>query len=75
MHLKATESTGRITLTNEMGGVAHVTIADVKQSNGVIYVIDKVLLRKMWSGAIPSSERQAISHRVEIDHDRGLRHG
>lgn len=42
-----------------MGGVAHVTIADVKQSNGVIYVIDKVLLRKMWSGAIPSSERQA----------------
>ncbi|CVI58483.1 hypothetical protein AGR7A_Lc120109 [Agrobacterium deltaense NCPPB 1641] len=36
-----------------------MTIADVKQSNGVIYVIDKVLLRKMWSGAIPSSERPA----------------
>jgi uncharacterized surface protein with fasciclin (FAS1) repeats len=27
--------------------VAHVTIADVKQSNGVIHVIDKVLLPKM----------------------------
>jgi hypothetical protein len=41
------------------GCVAHVTIADVKQSNGVIYVIDKVLLCKMWSGVIPSSERPA----------------
>jgi uncharacterized surface protein with fasciclin (FAS1) repeats len=26
------------------GGVANVTIADVVQSNGVIHVIDKVLL-------------------------------
>jgi len=33
-----------ITLTDETGGVATVTIADVKQSNGVIHVIDKVLL-------------------------------
>ncbi|MCZ7865422.1 fasciclin domain-containing protein [Agrobacterium salinitolerans] len=45
--LKAKESKGKITLTDEMGGVAHVTIADVKQSNGVIHVIDKVLLPKM----------------------------
>jgi uncharacterized surface protein with fasciclin (FAS1) repeats len=45
--LKAKESMGKITLTDEMGGVAHVTIADVKQSNGVIHVIDKVLLPKM----------------------------
>lgn len=45
--LKARESKGKITLTDEMGGVAHVTIADVKQSNGVIHVIDKVLLPKM----------------------------
>ncbi|TIV16401.1 MAG: fasciclin domain-containing protein, partial [Mesorhizobium sp.] len=29
------------------GNVAHVTIADVRQSNGVIHVIDKVLLPKM----------------------------
>lgn len=45
--LKAKESKGKITLTDESGGVAHVTIADVKQSNGVIHVIDKVLLPKM----------------------------
>jgi pentapeptide MXKDX repeat protein len=33
-----------ITLTDETGGTATVTIADVKQSNGVIHVIDTVLL-------------------------------
>src|SRR5262249_316268 len=37
----------KLTLTDENGTVAHVTIADVKQSNGVIHVIDKVLLPKM----------------------------
>jgi uncharacterized surface protein with fasciclin (FAS1) repeats len=42
--LKASEMNGMITLTDETGGMAHVTIADVKQSNGVIHVIDKVLL-------------------------------
>ncbi len=42
--LKARMEGGKITLTDETGGVAHVTIADVKQSNGVIHVIDKVLL-------------------------------
>lgn len=35
---------GMVTLTDEKGGVATVTIADVMQSNGVIHVIDKVLL-------------------------------
>lgn len=38
---------GKITITDETGGVANVTIADVDQSNGVIHVIDKVLLPKM----------------------------
>lgn len=38
---------GKITVTDEAGGVANVTIADVVQSNGVIHVIDKVLLPKM----------------------------
>ena len=38
---------GIITLTDENGGVASVTIADVQQSNGVIHVIDTVLLPKM----------------------------
>jgi uncharacterized surface protein with fasciclin (FAS1) repeats len=35
-----------LTLTDESGGTATVTIADVKQSNGVIHVIDGVLLPK-----------------------------
>ncbi|MGR9249535.1 fasciclin domain-containing protein [Rhizobium leguminosarum] len=45
--LKAKENMSKITLTDEAGGTATVTIADVKQSNGVIHVIDKVLLPKM----------------------------
>ena len=35
---------GTVTITDENGGVANVTIADVVQSNGVIHVIDAVLL-------------------------------
>ena len=35
-----------ITLTDEKGGTSNVTIADVDQSNGVIHVIDTVLLPK-----------------------------
>ncbi len=42
--LVAMKSGDGITVTDEKGGVAHVTIADVKQSNGVIHVVDKVLL-------------------------------
>jgi uncharacterized surface protein with fasciclin (FAS1) repeats len=37
----------KLTLTDENGNVANVTIANVEQSNGVIHVIDKVLLPKM----------------------------
>jgi uncharacterized surface protein with fasciclin (FAS1) repeats len=37
----------KVTVTDEAGGVANVTIADVTQSNGVIHVVDKVLLPKM----------------------------
>ena len=37
---------GKVTVTDENGTVANVTIADVVQSNGVIHVIDKVLLPK-----------------------------
>lgn len=44
--LQAKMRGNKITLTDETGGVANVTIADVKQSNGVIHVIDKVLLPK-----------------------------
>ena len=38
---------GKVMITDENGSVATVTIADVDQSNGVIHVIDKVLLPKM----------------------------
>jgi uncharacterized surface protein with fasciclin (FAS1) repeats len=42
--LTATESDGGIALTDAKGNVAMVTTADVMQSNGVIHVIDKVLM-------------------------------
>ena len=42
--LTATSSGDAITVTDEKGGMAHVTIADVSQSNGVIHVVDKVLM-------------------------------
>jgi len=42
--LQAKMDGDKITLTDETGGIANITIADVDQSNGVIHVIDKVLL-------------------------------
>ena len=45
--LKAKAADGKVTLTDENGGVSTVTIADVKQSNGVIHVVDAVILPKM----------------------------
>lgn len=44
--LWATVEGGKIMIEDENGGKATVTIADVDQSNGVIHVIDKVLLPK-----------------------------
>ena len=44
--LSATYADGKMMLTDEMGNVANVTIADVIQSNGVIHVIDTVMLPK-----------------------------
>ena len=44
--LTATRSGSTIMLADESGGTAKVTIADVVQSNGVIHVVDKVLLPK-----------------------------
>ena len=35
---------GKLSVTDDKGGVAMITIADVLQSNGVIHVIDTVLL-------------------------------
>ena len=42
--LTAMMSGGKLVLTDEKGGKSTVTIADVKQSNGVIHVVDSVLL-------------------------------
>jgi uncharacterized surface protein with fasciclin (FAS1) repeats len=42
--LTFTESGGTITITDAKGGTATVTTADVFQSNGVIHVIDAVLM-------------------------------
>jgi uncharacterized surface protein with fasciclin (FAS1) repeats len=36
----------KIVLKDENGGMAEVTIRDVNQSNGVIHVVDHVLLPK-----------------------------
>jgi uncharacterized surface protein with fasciclin (FAS1) repeats len=44
--LTASASGGRVMVTDESGRTADVTIADVMQSNGVIHVVDKVLLPK-----------------------------
>lgn len=45
--LTATYSGDDIMIEDEQGNVANVTIADVEQSNGVIHVIDRVLLPAM----------------------------
>ena len=45
--LQARMDGDKIELTDERGRTAHVTIADVRQSNGVIHVIDTVLLPAM----------------------------
>ncbi len=42
--LTATSKGSAVVVTDEKGGMATVTIADVTQSNGVIHVVDKVLL-------------------------------
>jgi len=44
--LTATSNGSAVMVMDETGSTAHVTIADVTQSNGVIHVTDKVLLPK-----------------------------
>ncbi len=44
--LKASLKGKSVVLTDEKGGMSTVTIADVNQSNGVIHVIDTVVLPK-----------------------------
>lgn len=44
--LTLTSIGGVVTVTDSKGDMAHVTTADVYQSNGVIHVVDRVLLPK-----------------------------
>ena len=42
--LTVRQQNGQLNVTDDKGGIAHVTISDVFQSNGVIFVVDKVLM-------------------------------
>ena len=42
--LKASLENGKVKLTDEKGGASYVTVTDLKGSNGVIHVIDTVVL-------------------------------
>jgi uncharacterized surface protein with fasciclin (FAS1) repeats len=44
--LTAVVQNGRVYVVDENGGIARITITDVNQSNGVIHVVNKVLLPK-----------------------------
>ena len=44
--LTAEIKAGALYIVDESGGTAKVTVADVNQSNGVIHVVNKVLLPK-----------------------------
>jgi uncharacterized surface protein with fasciclin (FAS1) repeats len=44
--LTATKSDNTVSLADESGHTSNVTIADVNQSNGVIHIVDAVLLPK-----------------------------
>ena len=46
-NLYASMKDGKVVIKDENGGWAYVTIKDVNQSNGVIHVVDHVLLPKM----------------------------
>lgn len=46
-NLYASMKGGKIEIKDEKGGMATITIKDVNQSNGVIHVVDHVLLPKM----------------------------
>ncbi len=42
--LTVTQNGGHLMVTDDKGGVAHISISNVMQSNGVIHVVDKVLM-------------------------------
>jgi hypothetical protein len=52
-------------VTDEKGGTAHITIADVYQSNGVIQVVDRVV--RAVTAATPPTDH---SFEAPVRHDR-----
>lgn len=50
--LLATLKDGKIMLTDESGASATVAIADVRSSNGILHVVDKVLIQRGFPGTL-----------------------
>ena len=61
-NLTATSSGGTIMLTDARGGMSHVTTADVQQSNGVIHVVDKVVMPAGKTGSRDGKKRASTVH-------------
>ena len=62
--LTFTEVNGAVAVTDERGGVGYVTQADVHQSNGIIHVLNNVLLPNMQPAPAPA---QPASDAMEDD--------
>lgn len=45
---------GKVTITDKTGGVSTVTTADVEATNGVVHIVDKVLLDKAYDFSTPT---------------------
>ena len=43
------DDTGRVIITDDKGEIAHIGAHDIKQSNGLIHVIDKVLIPQQFN--------------------------
>lgn len=70
--LEARSSNGMITLTDENGGKATVTIADVMQSNGVIHVVDAVILPREDDTAMNTGRDPARSADMAARSETGM---
>jgi uncharacterized surface protein with fasciclin (FAS1) repeats len=51
----AKSGAGAVTITDKTGGVSTVTTADVEATNGVVHIVDKVLLDKAYDFSTPKT--------------------
>lgn len=51
----AKSDAGVVTITDKTGGVSTVTTADVEATNGVVHIVDKVLLDKAYDFSTPTT--------------------